>query len=140
MAGVEPHRVYHVALTGLQPGEMFGYRISLANQVVFSAEARAPKLADQPQRFVVFGDCGAGTPEEKAIAYRAILSKPDFVMITGDIVYGDGRIAEYREKYWPIMNADHASASEGAPALALDTHRGRAGKPRHRPSRPGQNA
>ena len=65
---------------------------------MFSAEARAPKLADQPQRFVVFGDCGAGTAEEKAIAYRAYLSRPDFLMITGDIVYGDGRIAEYRDK------------------------------------------
>jgi acid phosphatase type 7 len=115
--GVEPHRIYHAALTGLQPGEMFGYRVMLENQVVFTAETRAPKLADQPQRFVVFGDCGAGTPEEKAIAYRAYLSRPDFIMITGDIVYGDGRITEYREKYWPIMNADEASPSQGAPLL-----------------------
>jgi acid phosphatase type 7 len=117
VAGVEPHRVYHAALTGLQPGEMFGYRVSLGGQVVFTAEARAPKLPDQPQRFVVFGDCGAGTPEEKAIAYRAYQSKPDFLMITGDIVYGEGRITEYREKYWPILNADEASPYEGAPLL-----------------------
>ncbi len=117
VAGIEPHRVFHVALTGLQPGELFGYRIRVANHVIISADARAPKLADQPQRFVVFGDCGAGTAEEKAIAHRAYLSRPDFLMITGDIVYGDGRIAEYREKYWPIMNADHASSSEGAPLL-----------------------
>jgi acid phosphatase type 7 len=117
VTGVVPHRVYHVALTGLQPGQMFGYRVSLEGQVVFTAEARAPKLPDQPQRFVVFGDCGAGTPEEKAIAYRAYLSKPDFLMITGDIVYGDGRITEYREKYWPILNAAEASPSEGAPLL-----------------------
>jgi hypothetical protein len=117
LAGVAPHRVYHVALTGLQTGEMFGYRVSLGGQVVFAAEARAPKLPDQPQRFVVFGDCGAGTPDEKAIAYRAYQSKPDFLMITGDIVYGDGRINEYREKYWPILNADEASPSEGAPLL-----------------------
>ena len=32
---------------------------------VFEAEARAPKAADQPHRFVVFGDCGADTPEER---------------------------------------------------------------------------
>jgi hypothetical protein len=114
---VEPHRVYHLALTDLQPGELVGYRVSLGGKPVFAAEARAPKLADQPQRFVVFGDCGAGTPEEKAIAYRAFLSKPDFVMITGDIVYGKGLISEYREKYWPILNADEASTSEGAPLL-----------------------
>jgi hypothetical protein len=117
VAGTLPHRVYHVALTGLQPGEMFGYRIRSGNHMIISAEARAPRLADQPQRFVVFGDCGAGTAEEKAIAYRAYLSRPDFLMITGDIVYGEGRIAEYREKYWPILNADNASSSEGAPLL-----------------------
>jgi hypothetical protein len=117
VAGAGPHRVYHAALTDLQPGEVFGYRVMLENQVVFTAEARAPKLADQPQRFVVFGDCGAGTAEEKAIANRAYLSRPDFVMITGDIVYGDGRISEYREKYWPIMNADEPSPTEGAPLL-----------------------
>jgi hypothetical protein len=117
IAGVEPHRLYQVALTGLQPGEKFGYRVALENHVVFAAEARAPKSADQPQRFVVFGDCGAGTAEEKAMAYRAYLSRPDFVMITGDIVYGDGRISEYRDKYWPIMNADDATSSQGAPLL-----------------------
>jgi hypothetical protein len=53
--------------------------------------------------------------EEKAIANRAYLSRPDFIMITGDIVYGDGRISECREKYWPIMNANEACPSEGAP-------------------------
>ncbi len=117
VAGVEPHRVYHVALEDLQPGEVFGYRVNLSGQVAFSAEARAPKAADQPQRFVVFGDCGAGTSEEKAIACRAYLSRPDYVMITGDIVYGDGRISEYRTKFWPILNAENASPSEGAPLL-----------------------
>ncbi len=85
--------------------------------VVFESVARAPKAADQPHRFVVFGDCGAGTPEEASIAYRTFLSKPDFVMITGDIVYDKGLASEYRENYWPIYNADNASPSEGAPLL-----------------------
>lgn len=117
VAGVEPHRLYHVPLQGLQPGQTFGYRVKLDGKIVFSAEAKAPKVADQPQRFVVFGDCGAGTPEERAITYRAYMSKPDFVMITGDIVYGKGLISEYREKYWPILNADEASPQIGAPLL-----------------------
>ena len=78
----------------------------------------APKPADQPHRFVVFGDCGANTPEQKAVAYRAYQVRPDFVMITGDIVYGKGRISEYREKFWPIYNADAASPSAGGPCSA----------------------
>ncbi len=117
VAGVEPHRVYHLALTGLQPGEAFSYRVSKGGVIVFESEARALKAADQPHRFVVFGDCGAGTPEQTSIAYRAFLSKPDFVMITGDIVYEKGLASEYRENYWPIFNADNASPSEGAPLL-----------------------
>jgi acid phosphatase type 7 len=117
VAGTEPHRVYHAALTSLEPGQIFTYRVSNDGKVVFEAEARAPKAADQPCRFVVFGDCGADTPEERAIAYRAFLAKPDFVMITGDIVYGEGLISEYRTKYWPIYNSAVVAPSLGAPLL-----------------------
>ena len=66
---------------------------------------------------MVFGDCGAGTAEQKEVAYQAFLARPDFVMITGDIVYSRGRISEYREKFWTIYNADQASPNAGAPLL-----------------------
>ncbi len=115
--GTEPHRVYLVALADLEPGQIFAYRVSNEGKVVFESEARAPKAADQPCRFVVFGDCGADTPEERAIAYRTYMSRPDFVMITGDIVYGKGLVSEYRTKYWPIYNSDVVSPSRGAPLL-----------------------
>ncbi len=114
---IEPHRVYHLGLTGLEPGKTFSYRISKDHQAVFEAEARAPRPAGQKQRFVVFGDCGANTPQQKAIAYRTFLSKPDYVMITGDIVYGKGLVSEYRTNFWPIYNADNASPFAGAPLL-----------------------
>jgi len=39
------------------------------------------------------------------------------VMIPGDIVYGRGRVSEYRENFWPIYNADQASPDVGAPLL-----------------------
>ena len=104
-------------MTGLEPGKKFSYRISKEQKVVFEADALAPRSADQNQRFVVFGDCGANTPEQKGIAYRTFVSKPDYVMITGDIVYGKGLISEYRTNFWPIYNADTASPSEGAPLL-----------------------
>ncbi len=117
VAGIEPHRVYHTSLKDLPPGEMFRYRVRKGNTVVFESEARAPKSTDQPHRVVVFGDCGANSPEQTAIAYRTFLEKPDLVMITGDIVYGKGLASEYRENFWPIYNADKASALEGAPLL-----------------------
>ena len=136
--GVEPHWVYRAVLTGLEPGGDFSYRVRKGGEVVFSAAGRAPKGADQAYRFVAFGDGGADTPEQKAIAYRTFLAKPDFVMIPGDIVYGRGRVSEYREKFWPIYNADQASPGVGAPLLRSTLFRRRAGQPRHRDSRPGE--
>jgi acid phosphatase type 7 len=114
--GVEPHRIFRAALAGLKPGGTFEYRVLKGREVVFSAEARAPKRADQPYRFVAFGDCGAGTPEQKPLANRALLSKPDLAVIPGDIVYEYGLVTEYRDKFWPVYNADDASES-GAPLL-----------------------
>lgn len=114
---IEAHRVYHVALTGLEPGKKFLYRVSQGDKVLFEAEARAPRSPQEKQRFVVFGDCGANTPEQKEMAYRTYMAKPHYVMITGDIVYGKGLISEYRTNFWPIYNADTPSPSEGAPLL-----------------------
>src|SRR5207253_2847474 len=39
------------------------------------------------------------------------------VFIPGDIVYTNGRISEYRLKFFPVYNADQASADTGAPLL-----------------------
>src|SRR5262249_27029462 len=73
--------------------------------------------ASQPFRFVLFGDCGQGTPAENAVALQAFLAKPDFVFIPGDIVYGSGRISEYRTKFFPSYNTDKPSAQNGAPLI-----------------------
>ncbi len=115
--GVAAHRVYRAALRGLPPGGKFAYRVRKGAEVVFSAEGTARKSADQPYRFVAVGDLAQGTPGQRAIAHRMVLERPDFVMITGDIVYGRGRITEYRERFWPVYNADDQSPSVGGPLL-----------------------
>ena len=140
VAGIEPHRVYHLALTGLQPGEAFSYRVSKEGASSSKSDARAPKAADQPHRFVVFGDCGADTPEETAIAYRTFLSKPDFVMITGDIVYDKGlRFRIPREVLADLQRRQRVAVGRCA-ALAFDPLCRRSRKPRHRIPRPGEDA
>jgi hypothetical protein len=111
--GVAPHRLYRAALTGLTPGGEFTYRVRKGGEIVFSAAGRARKAPDQPHRFVAFGDCAAGTDGQKAVAYRAYLARPDYVLIPGDIVYARGRITEYREKFWPVYNADEPSPPWG---------------------------
>jgi hypothetical protein len=84
---------------------------------VFEATARVRKSASQPFRFALFGDCGQGSPAENAVAVQTFLAKPDFVFIPGDIVYGSGRISEYRTKFFPVYNAEETSATTGAPLL-----------------------
>ncbi len=115
--GIAPHRLFRVALTDLQPGKEFHYRVRKSGEIVFVATAHAPKSAGQPYRFVSFGDCGAGTAQQKLVAYQTFLAQPDFVMITGDIVYSRGRISEYHKNFWPAYNADIASPVLGAPLL-----------------------
>jgi hypothetical protein len=114
---VEPHMVYRARLTNLVPGEEFHYRVLKGGKPVFDAVAHARKSAGQPFRLALFGDCGQGTPSENAIAYQAYLAKPDFIFIPGDIVYGSGRISEYRTKFFPTYNTDEPSAANGAPLL-----------------------
>src|SRR5262249_43339333 len=101
----------------LVPGGEFAYQVRRGGQFLLAAGGRAPKAANQPYRFVAFGDCAAGTAEQKAVAYRAYLARPDFIVIPGDIVYSRGRITEYRELFWPVYNADEASPVAGAPLL-----------------------
>jgi 3',5'-cyclic AMP phosphodiesterase CpdA len=115
--GIPPHRLYRTELAGLEPDASFTYRVRKSGEIVFGADSRAPKTGDVPHRFVVFGDCGVNTAEQRAVAFQAYEARPDFVMITGDIVYDRGRISEYREKFWPIYNADQAAPSQGAPLL-----------------------
>jgi hypothetical protein len=115
--GTPAHRVYRVDLNDLEPGAAFEYRVRRADEVVFAAEGRAPKDARQPYRFAVFGDCGAGTAEERQVADQLYRSRPDFLLIAGDIVYTRGRIREYRDKFWPVYDADIASPTVGAPLL-----------------------
>ena len=114
--GTTPHRVLGATLSGLEPGGRFEYRVKAGSDVLFSAEGRAPKSASQKYRFLAVGDCGAGTPEQKPIALLAHRADVDLAVIPGDIVYEDGLISEYHEKFWPVYNADIADRS-GAPLL-----------------------
>ena len=51
------------------------------------------------------------------MVYRMHQAQPDFFAIAGDIVYSTGRMVEYREKYFPIYNADTAGPETGAPLI-----------------------
>ncbi len=73
---IPTHRLHRGALKDLVPGDRFSYRLTRGGEPVFEAEGTAPKASDQAYRFVAFGDCAAGTPEQKAIAHRPTSSGP----------------------------------------------------------------
>jgi len=62
------------------------------------------------------GTIGAGTDEQKPLAHRAFLEKPDLIVVPGDIVYEHGLVSEYDVTFWPIYNADQPSDA-GAPLM-----------------------
>jgi len=105
-AGITPYTVYNASFKSLVPGASFLYRVSKNGAVVFSAQAKAPKSADQSYRFIASGDMGAGTKEAKQIANGIYKANPDFVAFAGDLVYEYGLISEYKTKFWPIYNSD----------------------------------
>lgn len=112
-----PSRLYSCTLANLVPGQSFQYRLLDSQKIVFSGESKTPKPDQSNYRFVVFGDAGYGGPAQKKIAYRTFLTKPDFIVITGDIVYTHGRLSEYRSKFFPVYNSDTASLETGAPII-----------------------
>jgi len=112
-----PLRLYSAALQDLVAGQTFTYRIIREGRTVFVARGTAKKSVTQPYRFVVFGDLAAGTSSQRRIAYQTYRARPDFVCLTGDIVYRLGRFSEYLTKYFPVYNADEPSAASGAPLI-----------------------
>jgi 3',5'-cyclic AMP phosphodiesterase CpdA len=100
--GVAPHSVFHATLSGLNPGRLFCYRIARNGALVFQSSARARKTKGQVSRVVLFGDCSHSRPVQREIARQAVAAQPDFILLTGDMVYDYGRIAEYQEKFFPV--------------------------------------
>ena len=115
--GAVSFRRFRAELAGLLPGEPFEYRVIRRGSIVFHARSVAPAPPGTPQRFVVFGDVAAGTHEQTAVAEQVFRARPDYVVITGDIVYMRGRESEYLSRFFPVYNNDEVSKWGGAPLL-----------------------
>ncbi len=116
--GTDPHRVYTAVLKGLKPGVRVDYKVLLGTDVRYAASVTAPKSDRQAYRVTVFGDCGVAGAEQAQIAYQAHLTKPDMVVLTGDLVYSRGKISEYRKNFFPYYTSELASPKNGAPLFA----------------------
>lgn len=111
------HRMYRATLRDLSPGARVPYRVKRDGAVVFEAEAQVRKSG--AHRFLVTGDAAEGTLEQAAIARAMAAQHPDFVFIAGDLVYGRGRAAEYRARFFPVYNADDLPLMRRVPFLGV---------------------
>jgi len=101
-----PVKKYTARFTRLNPGAPFTYRLATGGAEVFTATATAKKSADQPFKVTIFGDCGANTDGQRAIAQQVFKAKPDLVVIPGDIVYQHGLFHQYLTNFFPVYNQD----------------------------------
>ena len=93
------------------------YRVLRDQIPVFHAEFSRKRASGAAERIVVLGDCASATSEQKAIAFQVYQARPDYAVVTGDIVYTYGRVSEYLDHFFPIYNAGQASETTGAPLL-----------------------
>jgi acid phosphatase type 7 len=118
-----PEKVYSfdATINGLTPGKPFEYRVLKNGDEVFKEKAMARKHEHQSFRFVAFGDMGANSEGQKKVAFQIYQNKPDFTVFLGDIVYFNGLLTEYYEKFFPIYTTPTPSPQTGAPILSEST-------------------
>jgi predicted phosphodiesterase len=111
------HRIYRATLRGLPAGASVPYRVTLNGAVVFEAAAQTRKPG--VHRLIVFGDAAARTTDQAAIAKAVAAARPDAVFIAGDLVYGRGRAAEYRDHFFSYYNSDEVPLMRRVPFLGV---------------------
>ncbi len=108
--------LYRASLNGLKFDSKYFYRVTL-NQDKIAEGIFASRTKKQQTKFAVFGDCGAGTPQQAEIAYQVYKQNPQFVLVTGDNVYRSGLESEYRKNFFPYYSANEAKPDTGAPLM-----------------------
>ena len=108
--------LYRATLSGLKFDTDYCYRVRMGGKEISTA-VFASRTKKKSTRFAVFGDCGTGSAEQKAIAYQVSLQKPQFVLIPGDIVYNKGIVLEYHARFFPVYLDAGAAKDKGAPLM-----------------------
>ncbi len=108
--------IYRANLSGLKFDSEYSYKVSLNDQSIAEGTFMTRTKKHQT-KFAVFGDCGAGTPQQAKIAYQVYQQKPQFVLVTGDNVYRNGLEKEYRNNFFPYYTAQEADTLKGAPLM-----------------------
>jgi hypothetical protein len=105
-SGEEALLRHEVLLDRLREGLLYQYRVvgpqgplpNLSSQTEFSFRAPSPHSV----KLVAWGDSGAGTSAQKALASRLLEESPppDFALLLGDVVYPSGAQTDYDPKFF----------------------------------------
>lgn len=123
--------IEHVArLTGLMPGEHYGYTLEGESGALATGTFRAAPPGASAFTFAVVGDFGSGTSDETAVASLIESWHPDFVLTVGDNAYPTGSkelldrdifrpyAAVMRGSAWfPALGNHDVAANSGEPEL-----------------------
>lgn len=115
--GIKTFSMWTAGPLSVPAGGKFTYHVFKDQQEVFQASSVAMKGSGGGQRFVVFGDSGVDSDPQKEIAVQTYNQQPDYVVVTGDLVYPAGQIGDYRTKWFPIYNAETVDPKAGAPLM-----------------------
>jgi hypothetical protein len=119
--GGAPTTDHVLEIAGLDPGAEYRYRVLLDDVPEDGDHAFRTSPADPstPFRFAVFGDCGSGSANQRAIATQVAAWAPALVLIAGDVVYESGTPSEITARYFE----PYAELIDGIPFLpSLGNH------------------
>ena len=90
-----------VRVDGLQPGAGYGYAALEGSTPVGKGTFKTNLGPEGGRfRFAVVGDTGSGNANQHAVARQMASWKPDFVVVTGDVVYERGEEANYQSRFF----------------------------------------
>ncbi len=105
----EPRASTHhaILLSHLLPATTYRYQIDADSQALtgWIKFKTFPEGSDASFSFAVVGDSGTGNSYQKKIAHEMYLVHPDFVIHTGDVIYGGKDDADFDSKFFSIYRA-----------------------------------
>ena len=114
---------YVANLDKLELGTRYEYEVACNGSVIAEGYLTTRQPRGKRVRFAAFGDNSFGELSDKAIAFQAYESRPDFIMNTGDNVYESGLDNEYTRYFFPrLLHAQDRSGTENrSPASSLNS-------------------
>ena len=108
--------LYRAYIEHLDFDHEYAYRVRVENRLIAQNSFKT-RTHHHKTKFAVFGDCRTGSQGQAAVAYQIFQRKPEFVLVTGDQVYSNGQVSEYRARFFQQYCAPVASVNRGAPLM-----------------------